>query len=214
MNAIVGWLAAAAAGALPVYTVPKPIGAPTSWITTKDYPQDALRARERGYVPIRLTVSPAGEPLDCKHSTQSLVLGRAACRLSLQRARFSPASDAAGQKYYGVFETIVAFGVVGHSMPDRPEKADLILTVTTLPPKSPDSVMVPIAFLVDTEGSIGDCGPSFGHSPTDQLGSIACQEARRSAHPTVVRNNAKQPVPSVQALWVLFQTPKAARIIK
>jgi hypothetical protein len=216
MLGIAGWLAtaAAAANALPAYTVPRPVEATKNWIKPEDYPIHALRARERGYVPIRLTISPTGEPMDCNHSTQSLILGRVACRLLLQRARFEPASDAGGRKYYGVFESIVAFGVAGHSMPERPGKADMILTVDTLPAESPDPVMVPIAFLVDTEGNIQDCSPSFGHSSTDPLGPIACHQARRTAHPTVVRDNKKQPVSSVQGLWVLFQTPKAQAATK
>lgn len=88
---------------------PSPPGTPArpinqmQWIGTDDYPAAALRRDAEGLVRALLVIDTAGVPSDCtiQWSSGHADLDATACSLLLQRARFHPALDGAGQPVDG-----------------------------------------------------------------------------------------------------------------
>lgn len=80
-----------------------PQGNPGQWVTTNDYPTDAIRRGEAGTTTFRLTVGPDGRVRDCTvtKSSGSASLDAAACSKMSQRARFRPATDGDGDAVAG-----------------------------------------------------------------------------------------------------------------
>lgn len=66
--------------------------------TRQDYPREARRARQQGWVRFRVTVTRRGRATNCVvvESSGSAALDRATCAILPVRARFTPARDAAG----------------------------------------------------------------------------------------------------------------------
>ena len=77
----------------------KPKGDPGSWLTTDDYPPAALRAGNTGRTRFRLDVGADGRVTGCTvvQSSGFDELDQTACRILQRRARFGPATNAAGQ---------------------------------------------------------------------------------------------------------------------
>ena len=72
---------------------------PANWITSDDYPAEALRNDWQGMVAIMWTIDARGEVSEC-HVVQSSghsVLDEASCDLIRQRGHYRPARDAKGQ---------------------------------------------------------------------------------------------------------------------
>ena len=99
---------AAAAAALQPAAPPAPPAPPSrlprpapdmGLITTADYPRESLRAREQGRVRMLIAVAPSGRVTRCNviGSSGSSRLDAVSCRLTIERARFLPALDAAGR---------------------------------------------------------------------------------------------------------------------
>jgi TonB family protein len=74
-----------------------PLADPGTWISSKDYPAEALRKDEAGPVTVSLTVNSGGKPVACEveASSSSEALDAATCALLVERARFQPFDDAA-----------------------------------------------------------------------------------------------------------------------
>jgi periplasmic protein TonB len=70
-----------------------------SYVSTDDYPQDALRNGESGSTGFRLEVGPNGRVTGCTvtSSSGSRSLDNATCRIMQSRARFTPATDSNGR---------------------------------------------------------------------------------------------------------------------
>ncbi|MFL0585810.1 energy transducer TonB [Sphingomonas olei] len=73
-------------------------GNPADWITTDDYPPSSIRAEEEGTTVIKWTINAQGRVENCvtTESSGSNALDQAACRALTRRARYTPATDAAG----------------------------------------------------------------------------------------------------------------------
>ena len=69
-----------------------------TYFSTDDYPAAALRGLEQGTTGFRLTIGANGRVSDCAvtHSSGSLALDAATCRILMSRARYLPARDSAG----------------------------------------------------------------------------------------------------------------------
>lgn len=76
-----------------------PIGDPSQWVTTDDYPAAALAADQAGTTVARFDVNESGQIENCtaSQSSGSAALDAAACAALTQRARFTPAKDAGGR---------------------------------------------------------------------------------------------------------------------
>lgn len=120
--ALVPWPAADPAPA-PVPT-PSPTFAPRGaapsndqarWITTDDYPARQLRDGIQGTVHYRLIIGSNGRVSACEVSRSSgnSALDQASCRLITRRARFAPATDAAGASVPGSYSGTVLWQIPG-----------------------------------------------------------------------------------------------------
>lgn len=76
-----------------------PINSPARWLGTNDFPDKSWMAGHNGIVRFRLDVDSAGLPSGCRvlYRTNPDEFADLSCKLLLQRARFSPALDAAGK---------------------------------------------------------------------------------------------------------------------
>lgn len=119
----------------------RPANYPGEWVTTNDYPPDALRAAAEGVVGFRITVDSMGRPAGCMitASSGSALLDEATCELVIERARFFPASDAQGQPTEGSYS-----GRVRWVMPmDAPAGLR--------------SHVLEMTYVVETDGSVSEC---------------------------------------------------------
>jgi TonB family protein len=80
-----------------------------SYISSADYPAEALRQRIEGNVGVELSVSPAGSVSQCRvtRPSGSALLNARTCEIVRARARFVPARDTAGQAVTDVVEGVV-----------------------------------------------------------------------------------------------------------
>lgn len=86
------------------WTLPEPVTPPerranlASYIADSDYPSSAIRRGEEGTVQFQLDISPQGLAVNCRviQSSGSPALDNATCRILVERARFTPARNAAG----------------------------------------------------------------------------------------------------------------------
>ena len=76
-----------------------PANFPGTWATSNDYPPQALHNMEQGATGYELSIAPDGHADSCiiTASSGSLTLDEATCRLVVDRARLSPATDAGGR---------------------------------------------------------------------------------------------------------------------
>ncbi len=76
-----------------------PIGNMGSWIRSEDFPEKALTRGHNGYVRFRLDVGPDGTVTGCRvlFRTNPDDFADHSCKLLMQRARMTPALDAAGK---------------------------------------------------------------------------------------------------------------------
>jgi len=99
----IGLTGSAASASTPTPAVPT--GSPGEWVTAGDYPAPAMAFGMTGVTGFRLTIDPAGQPGRCEITQSSGfdVLDQAACNLIMQRARFTPATDANGHPAEGSY---------------------------------------------------------------------------------------------------------------
>ena len=75
-----------------------PKGDPSSWVTTDDYPSDALNAGAQGTTKIKWEINTSGRVENCVvvASSGNSSLDRAACSNVTRRGRYTPAQDQNG----------------------------------------------------------------------------------------------------------------------
>lgn len=84
---------------------PVPRNYPGKWVTTSDYPAEALRAEQEGRTTSRLSVNRYGFVTACEiiESSGSPLLDEATCRNMASRAQFYPARDSGGEAAEATF---------------------------------------------------------------------------------------------------------------
>lgn len=92
-----------------------PIGAPAEWVTSDDYPADALRRGSAGVVNFTLAIDETGKVTDCSvtESSGDQTLDDATCALMMARARFTPAHDEKGRPVTEAFHRKVRWQLPG-----------------------------------------------------------------------------------------------------
>lgn len=137
--------------------IPTPIGSEYSWVTNADYPLDAWRNGEEGFVDYELDVDQAGKVTACRiaHSSGFPALDAQTCRLLIERARFEPAQDSRRKPIAGVF--------YGSIIWQRRE-----------PEFGSGSFTIKIAFTIDAQGKTSNCRiiDRSGVIPPDMLRSF------------------------------------------
>ena len=83
----------------------RPIGRPSGWVTSNDYPSRDLREGNAGVTGFRLSIGSDGRVQSCAITATSGFPGldRATCDNLMRRARFDPASDGSGAKVAGTY---------------------------------------------------------------------------------------------------------------
>ena len=79
-----------------------PLSDPTTWITSDDYPAEALSAEQKGVLEAILIVDSHGQPTGCTIAspTPPQTLASASCDLLMKRARFLPREPGAAALEY------------------------------------------------------------------------------------------------------------------
>lgn len=92
---------------------PVPRNYPEKWVTTSDYPAEALRAGQEGTATSRLSVNRYGFVTACEiiESSGSPFLDEATCRNMASRAQFYPARDTNGEAAEGFFTQSVRWTI-------------------------------------------------------------------------------------------------------
>lgn len=82
---------------------------PGGWVTTQDYRSSWIARELTGTARFELSIAPSGRVSACRitRSTGHEVLDAATCGLITQRARFNPATDAAGKPVSGNYSSSI-----------------------------------------------------------------------------------------------------------
>lgn len=126
---------------------PVPTGNPGLWVTTNDYPPEALREEREGTVGFSLNIGPDGRVSACKviSSSGHSDLDDAACTLITQRARFDPARNAKGIAKTGQYANRVRWQI--------PTKGQNVARNFPIPKAG----QVNMSFVVDENGKPSKC---------------------------------------------------------
>ena len=83
----------------------RPVGRPSGWVTSNDYPARDLREGNTGITGFRLAIGSDGRVQSCSITSSSGFPGldRATCDNLSRRARFEPATDGSGAKVAGTY---------------------------------------------------------------------------------------------------------------
>ena len=94
---------------------PRPLNSPSDWLRPNDYPFIPLLDGQQAIVNFVLKVGADGMPTDCKipRSYGDEAFDKRTCSLLVERARFDPATNAAGVPVASIFYNTVRW-VVGH----------------------------------------------------------------------------------------------------
>jgi TonB family protein len=94
-----------------------------SYLTAADYPPAAIRAGEQGTVHFRLDVGTDGRVTGCTitESSGSSILDSTTCRILYARARFIPATDAAGKPVPDRVASTIRWVIPEDGRADSPE---------------------------------------------------------------------------------------------
>lgn len=86
-----------------------PLGNPGNWVTSEDYRPSWINRELTGTARFELSISASGRVSACRitRSSGHGVLDEATCKLITRRARFNPASDAAGQPVAGSYTSSI-----------------------------------------------------------------------------------------------------------
>lgn len=137
-----------------------PVVNPATWVTTADYPTDALREEVEGRVGFELAIDTQGRPTSCriKSSSGSPSLDETTCSLLTRRARFTPATDKRGRPRVGTYSNSVRWVIpTGEAVLSLLPRAKLTFT------KGDRTV----TYTIKSDGTVTDCSISgdFGAGP-------------------------------------------------
>lgn len=81
---------------------PQPRGSSSAWLTSADYPAEAMLEKREGSTAYRLTIAPTGRVSSCEITGSSghADLDAEACKVVSRRARFTEISPGSSDRYY------------------------------------------------------------------------------------------------------------------
>jgi len=120
---------------------PRPANHPGDWASDNDYPYYARRIGAVGVVVFELAVGANGVPTACQviASSRNDLLDKTTCKLMMERARFVPATDAAGKPVAGSYRNEVRWQI-----PDGP-------------PPMPAASRLSATYDVMSDGTVANC---------------------------------------------------------
>lgn len=156
-----------------------PDGRSGDWFTDADYPLDAARAGQEGVVAFQLTIDRAGTPTHCTVTISSGVpsLDAVTCAKLLERARFKPGRNAAGETV-----TCLYNGRITWRLPN-PDTDGMLPPLPT---------MTVITFFIEPDGMATNCQIMVNGKPAADLGQCASQILGR--HYPIQRDAAGKPM--------------------
>jgi protein TonB len=121
-----------------------PLGDPSGWVTSDDYPASALREDREGLVRFILDIDTSGAPTNCTitQSSGDATLDNATCTILTERARFSPATSSTGKPIASTW------------------KSSFRWEIPRQPLKVPVSTSHTVSFIINRDGSVSDCSVS------------------------------------------------------
>lgn len=119
-----------------------PAGNPGSWVTTEDYPAEALRNEWQGVVRFKLDVNAQGRVSQCTvtQSSGTDILDAKACSLISERAVFTPARDKRGRAVAGTYANAVRWTIPDDQSRGGPQPGEAVMSM-----------------VVNEDGSMTDC---------------------------------------------------------
>jgi TonB family protein len=156
----------------------RPAGNPGAWISTADYPPEALMAHVEGTTALKLSIDTNGTLSDCvvEASSGSAVLDATSCRILKERGRFVPATDGNKKPVSSVYSTRIAWKIPA-------------LPIVPLPK---ERMTARVAFDYDAAGQLQNCRVIEWHSLGDS--STLCQHMPQS-QPMVFSGEDGKPTP-------------------
>lgn len=142
-----------------------------TWLSYEDYPKEALRREEQGSVTTLLRVDATGRVRTCTvtETSGSAALDAASCDVLKRRARFRPATDAAGRAVEADYRSLQAWAIGGPT-------ADIALSIDV--ERRPAGYAGParLKMLFDGHGRAVECETqrSSGSAAAD---AVACRQA-------------------------------------
>ena len=195
------WIALAAQLSAPI---PKEV-----WFKNSDTPLAELSKMGAARVLIRITVDPSGALLSCdvEESSGNNPVDERACKVTRQRARFSPARSAEGTATYGVLRLPVLWLMSPMEVPPR---GDMTVFVDRLPRglKSPETVL--LTFAADAKGHISACAADR-RNRVPALVPLACDQLRKQYTAIPAKTADGSAIPSVQNGVVVFEIARKKR---
>ena len=180
------------------------------WFDSNDFWAQALAQLALSAVRLRITVTPDAKVQACEIEQSSGNPGFDArvCEITMKRARFRPGSLQDGTPAYGVYRVPVVFTPVPPSWyVRRPQAlnpvADLNLTIDHLPKGKASPLEVDLAFAVEADGRVSDCGADDDKQDPTLVG-LACKEMSTQFKAVPARRPDGTPVLSVQTGRVSF----------
>lgn len=128
----------------------EPSGNPGSWITTGDYPADALRKQQEGTSNLTVAVDTQGKIESCTAVGPFESLNVAACTLIRERAQFSPALDAKGRPVKSVWTRSVRWRIPPNNNNNLHSPIDVLRTMKV-------GLTTTITMIIEKDGSISSC---------------------------------------------------------
>lgn len=145
-------------GVLPVVS-PRALGDPAKWITSDDYPREAIEAKESGDVGFALDVDSTGAVTDCTiwASSNSKILDTQTCALMRERARFDPARDKDGKGVSGSYRLRIRWQLPRAA---RPTSDPQTWISNEDYPGTDESGVVNYILDIAVTGAVTNCSPS------------------------------------------------------
>jgi TonB family protein len=183
------------------------------WFEFHDYPMKAFEKHWEGVTRFDLLVDPNGRVANCSinQSSGHEDLDKTTCSLASFRARFAPARGPDGEPAYGVYRSQAIWVIPEHSLPNTEPGPDLQVSLSKLPQGTIDPPAVQLAYMVDQQGRISECG-LLGGSPVQPpaLVDVACRELASRLPQMAAKTSDGRSVAAVRTAAVLFTVSSGA----
>lgn len=163
----------------------RPKGNPASWVTSDDYPTDALIKEKSGTVAFKLVVTKWGSVADCQitSSSGSTDLDEATCEKVVVRAKFYPATDKDAKSIAGTYSNRVRWIVPQVSPVVRVDQYPYSSEQEPLPRRKRQQTFMESGFFdvemtIKKDGTVGECIESGDLFQKMGEKETMCSEAR------------------------------------